>query len=113
MEQKQEQHMEHEQQESQMITFNKFVLWFSQATVKTNILLKPYELRLMYSIFMWEYIKTLQPDQNGNMPVIQSDGDIQLSVDTLVNMVKTVYNKNYYDIFLKISTDSFPVFKKE
>ena len=79
------------------ISINQLAGWLSTATSNNKkYLLKPSDLKMLYLIFLYEYIT------NNSEKPIENDGEIQLPESRVVKMVQLFYDNNYYQYYNRV-----------
>jgi len=68
--------------------------WLTTSTKNNrHFYIKPIDLRIIYTLVLWEYIK------NNNTEEITQDTDIKISEKDLIKMVQLYYSNKYHKLF--------------
>ena len=82
--------------------------WLSLATSGQKIfLIKPGDLRMLYLLFIWEYISTFSGEDyksTDNVIVPDKDSQISLSEKKPTRLVQLFFHQKYYPLFSRIFT---------
>lgn len=74
--------------------------WLSAATSQnSSFLMKPNDMKMLYLLFLWEYVSKHHP-KNLTEPVkIEDDKMIALPEAEVINLVQLLFNKTFYNYF--------------
>lgn len=87
--------------EDQKITILQLARWLVNSIDNTKFLLKPEDLRVLYIITLWEYIKNYHfKGDFANTSAIETDREVALTQKELMQIVTLFYDKNYYPNFM-------------
>lgn len=80
--------------EQNKINIIQLASWLTAATANNkSFLLKPSDLKLLYTLVLWEAVK------NSGVTTITNDEQIAIPEHELVKMVQLIFNKDYYTFF--------------
>ena len=87
-----------------MINLTQVMEWVSAATRNNkDFLMKPRDLRLLYTLVMWEYITNHHRDPAAEPIKVEKNDQVVITETKLEQLVKLLFSKQYYPCFSSIN----------